>query len=190
MVIASQLRPGMVVRHEGHTFRVVSCEYHAGQGKMSGVAHVRLKNLLTGTFLEHGFRAEIKLEVIDVEKQNLEFLYSDPDHYFFMNPENFEQIGISQSVIGAIGRFLQPQMRLPVEFAEGNPINVVFPDIVELRIKQTAPPAHQQQDNTWKQAELENGLEIMVPQFIRTGDTIRVDVEKLKYMDRAKGASR
>jgi elongation factor P len=188
MVTASQLRPGMVVRHEGQAFRVATCDYHAGQGKMSGVAHVRLKNLQTGTFWEHGFRADLKIDIIEVQKQNLEFLYADADHYYFMDPENFEQTGIPHSVLGAIGRFLLPQMRLPVEFAEGNPINVVFPDIVELRVKQTAPPIHQQQDNTWKQAELENGLKVLVPQFIKTGDSVRIDVEKLKYVDRAKGA--
>ncbi len=190
MVLASQLRPGMVVRHEGQIFKVVSCDYHAGQGKMSGVTHVRLKNVVTGTYWEHGFRADLKLEAVEVEKQNLEFLYADPEQFFFMNPDSFEQIGIPAVVIGAAGRFLQPEMRLPVEFVDGNPVSVVFPDIVELRVTQTTPPMHQQQDNTSKQAELENGVKILVPQFIKIGDMIRVDVEKLRYVDRAKGAGR
>jgi elongation factor P len=55
-------------------------------------------------------------------------------------------------------------------------------------VADTAPPAHQQTDSVWKPARLENGLEIMVPQFIKTGDVIRLDVAELKYMDRAKGA--
>jgi elongation factor P len=169
---------------------VISCDYHAGQGKMGGVAHVRMKNLLTGTFWEHSFRSDLKLEVLDIERQNLEFLYSDADQCFFMNPESFDQIGIPNSIIGSAARFLQPQMQLPVEFVQGRPISVVFPDIVELRVNSTAPPVHQQQDNTWKQAEMENGLKIMVPQFIRTGDMIRIDVEKLRYVDRSKGATK
>lgn len=62
MITASQLRPGMAIRHQGNVYKVVSSEYHAGQGKMGGVAHARLQNIETGTFWEHGFRAEEKLE--------------------------------------------------------------------------------------------------------------------------------
>ena len=190
MILASQLRPGMAVRHEGQNCKVVSSDYHPGQGKMGGVAHLRLKNLSTGTFRDHSFRSELKLEVLPVEKQTLAFLYSDNDQCYFMNPESFEQVGIDNALIGAAARFLQPEMQLPVEFVEGKPVSVVFPDIIEMRISETAPPAHGQQDNTWKPARLDNGVEIMVPQFIKIGDMIRLDVEALRYVDRAKSAAR
>lgn len=190
MLAASQLRTGMVIRYENQAFRVISCDYRAGQGKMGGVAHVRLKNLATGSFWEHSLRADLKLEILDVERHNLEFLYSDADQYYFMNPETFDQIGIPAQIIGSVGRFLQPQMQLPVEFVDGKPMNVVFPDIVELRVESTAPPAHQQQDTTWKIAEMENGLKIMVPQFIKSGDMVRIEVEKLRYVDRARPGAR
>jgi elongation factor P len=190
MVLASQLRPGMAIRYEGQSYKVISSEYHPGQGKMGGVAHVRLKNLSTGTFRDHSFRAELKLDVLPVEKQSLAFLYSDADQCFFMNPETFDQIGIDSALIGAASRFLQPEMQLPVEFVEGRPVSVVFPDIIEMRVAETAPPAHGQQDNTWKTARLDNGVEIMVPQFIKVGDMIRLEVEELRYVDRAKAAAR
>lgn len=188
MVNASQLRPGMAIRYEGNNYKVITCEYHPGQGKMGGVVHTRLKNLSTGTFWEHSFRSELKLDLMPVEKQSMEFLYADADHSYFMNPETFEQIGIDDSIIGPASRFLQPGMQLPVEFVEGQPISVLFPDIMEMRIAETAPPVHQQQDNTWKKARLENGVELLVPQFIKTGDMIRLDVETLRYVDRAKSA--
>ena len=66
---------------------------------------------------------------------------------------------------------------------------MLFPDMLEIRVTETAPPAHAQQDSAWKQAKLENGIEVMVPQCIKTNDTIRLDVENLKYMDRAKAAT-
>ncbi len=77
-------------------------------------------------------------------------------------------------------------MKLAVEFVEGRPIQVLFPDVVEVRIASTAPPAHQQQDTNFKTATLDNGVEVMVPQFVKTGDAIRLDIENLRYMDRAK----
>jgi len=190
MVAASQLRAGMAIRFEGQTYKVVACEYHPGQGKMGGAAHARLKNLTTGTFWEHSFRAELKLETLPAEKRSLEFLYSDTDHCYFMDPETYDQTGIPLAVVGEQAKFLEPQMRLPVEFVEERAVSVLFPDILEARVAQTAPPSHAQQDSAWKPAKLENGVEIMAPQFIKAGDLIRLDVETLRYVDRAKGAGR
>jgi elongation factor P len=190
MVTASQLRVGMAIRYEGKPYKVVACDYRPGQGQMGGAAHARLKNLATGTFWEHSFRAEMKLEVLPVEKQSLDFLYSDADDCYFMNPETYEQISIPLAVVGQQAKFLQAEMRLTVEFVEDKPVAVLFPDILEVRIAGTAPPVHAQQDSNWKPARLENGVEIMVPQFIKAGDAIRLDVENLKYVDRAKGQGR
>jgi elongation factor P len=83
-------------------------------------------------------------------------------------------------------RFLEAGMRLAVEFVAGRPISVLFPDVLEVKIAATAPPAHQQQDTNFKTATLDNGVEVLVPQFVKTGDTIRLDIENLRYMDRAK----
>ena len=180
----------MAIRHEGQTYKIMAAEYHGGQGKMGGVAHVRLKNLTTGALWEHSFRAEVRLEDLPVEKQSMDFLYSDDDQCYFMNPDNYEQVGISASVIGPQARFLLPEMRVPVEFVEGQPVSVLFPDIIEMRVADTAPPVHQQQDSTLKTARLDNDVEVMVPQFIKVGDVIRLDVQNLKYIERAKGTGR
>ena len=190
MVVASQLRAGMAIRFEGQAYKVVACEYHPGQGKMGGVAHTRLKNLETGTFWEHSFRAELKLETLPAEKHSLEFLYSDADHCHFMDPETYEQVSIPLAVVGQQAKFLEPQMKLPVEFVQERAVSVLFPDVLEVRVADTAPPTHAQQVSAWKPARLENGVEIMAPQFIKAGDLIRLDVENLKYMDRAKAAGR
>lgn len=189
MVAASQLRAGMAVRYEGQLYKALIAEYHPGQGKMGGVTHVRLKNLSTGTLWEHSFRSDLKLEDLPVEKQSMEFLYADADQCYFMDPETYEQVGIPGVMIGPQAAFLEPQMRLAVEFVEGRPVSVLFPDIVEVRIADTAPPAHQQQDSTNKQARLANGVEILVPQFIKVGDLIKLDVQSLKYVERAKGSA-
>ena len=132
----------------------------------------------------------MKLEDLAVEKQSMDFLYADDEHCYFMDPENYEQVSIATSVIGPQARFLQPEMRLPVEFVEGRPVSVLFPDIIEMRVADTAPPVHQQQDSTLKSARLDNGVEIMVPQFIKVGDMIRLDAQNFKYLERAKGTTR
>ena len=100
MVVASQLRVGAVVRFEGQEYKVVATEYRPGQGRMSGAMHARLRNLETGTFWEHAFRSELKLEEMSLDKHTLEFLYADENHCFFMDPESFEQTEIPIALVG------------------------------------------------------------------------------------------
>jgi elongation factor P len=187
MVTASQLRAGMAIKFEGQRYKVVAAEYHGGQGKMGGATHTRLQNLDTRTFWEHSFRSELKLEEIALEKQALEFLFADGDQCCFMNPETYEQTEVERDSVGEPqAGLLEPGMKLSVEFLEGRPVSVLFPDVLEVKIVDTAPPIHQQQDSNYKPAKLANGTEIMVPQFVKTGDAIRLDVGNMKYMDRAK----
>lgn len=186
MVTASQLRAGMAIKFEGQDYKVVAAEYHPGQGKMGGVAHVRLRNLGTGTFWEHSFRAELKLETLPVEKQELEFLYADGDQCVFMNPQTYEQTEVANELAGPQTVLLEPGMSLGVEFVEGRPVSVVFPPVLEVKIADTAPATHQQADAAYKPAKLSSGVEVMVPQFVKAGDVIRLDLETMKYMDRAK----
>jgi elongation factor P len=186
VVIASQLRPGMAIRYQGQEYKIVAADYHPGQGKMGGSTHARLQNLNTHTFWEHSFRADLKLEEMPVSRETLEYLYDDAGSCVFMNPDTYEQTEIEAVMVGPQAKFLSAGMRLVVEFVNERPVNVEFPDVLEVRIADTAPPMHQQQDSTFKPAQLENGVEVMVPQFVKTGDVIRLDMRTLKYMDRVK----
>ena len=186
MTLASQLRPGMAILLEGQKYRVAAAEYHPGQGKMGGVTHTRLQNLETGTFRELSLRSELKLQEVELEKRSLEFLYADAGQCCFMDPESFEQTELPVELIGARAKFLEAGMKLPVELLGGRPVSVQFPDILEVKIADTAPPVHQQTDGAWKPAKLGNGVEVMVPQFVKTGDVIRLDLTGMRYMDRVK----
>jgi elongation factor P len=176
----------MAIRYQGQDYKVVAADYHPGQGKMGGATHARLQNLSTRTFWEHSFRSELKLEELPVQRQTLEFLYADEGQIVFMNPDSYEQTEIDTEMIGPQARFLEAGMRLSVEFVNERPVSLVLPDVLEVKIADTAPPTHQQQDSTFKPAKLENGVEVLVPQFVKTGDAIRLDMHTLKYMERAK----
>ena len=190
MVIASQLRPGTVLRINNDLFKTIESQYHIGQGKMPGSVHAKLRSVFKGTFKEVRFRPEERLEETQLEKQDMEFLYSDADSATFMNPTTYDQVSIPLESIGAANTFLQAEMKVPVEFYEGQPVSIVFPEIVEAKVETTAQPVHQQQDNTFKAAMLENGLELMVPQFIKPGETVRIDVASGKYVDRVRADSK
>ncbi len=186
MINASQIRAGMAIRYQGQPYRVVNADYHPGQGRMGGANHLQLRNLETGTTWEYSIRAELKVEELAVERQNLEFLYVSDSVGVFMHPQNYDQLEIPVSILGEAVAFLTAGMHLPVEFVEGRAVNVVLPDFVEVVIEDTAPPSHGQTDSAWKTARLGNGVEVMVPPFVKSGDAIRLNLSTLKYMDRAR----
>jgi elongation factor P len=186
MVTASELRAGMVIRFEGQPYKVLDVQAKGGAAKMSGVVKVAMTNIHSGRELEHHFRPQERLEESELERQNMEFLYSGEDGVTFMNPVSFEQVEIPTEMLGSAEPFLQPGMPLPVEFFEGKPVNVILPQFVEVKVATTAPPIHAQQDSAWKEATLENGMEIKVPLFIAPDEVVRVDVKTGRYMDRVR----
>lgn len=186
MVIASDLREGVVIRIEGQVYKVLEVESKAGAAKMGGVVKTKLINVRSGRLWEPHFRPQEKLEDLELERRNMEFLYADGGTCNFMRPDTYEQIEIPNAIVGPGEKFLQPGMALPVEFFAGEPISVVFPDVVDARVATTAPPSHSQQESAWKEATLENGLTIRVPLFIAPGELVRVEVRTGRYVERAR----
>jgi elongation factor P len=186
MVIASELREGMIVRIEGQTYKVLEVQAKAGAAKMGGVVKTKLINVRGGRIWEPHFRPQERLEELEIEHHVLEFLFVQDDTCTFMRPDTFEQVEVPSAILGPGERFLEPGMQLPVEFFENEPIAVVFPEIAEVRVAETAPAVHSQQDGAWKQATLENGLAIHVPLFIAPGETVRVEVKSGRYLERVR----
>ncbi len=185
-MVAADLKFGMAVRVEGQVYQVLEAGFKAGAGQASGIVKAKLRNVATGRLWETHFRPEVRVELLELERQTMEFLYSDEANCTFMHPETFEQIEVPRATVGPAEKFLQPGMRLPVEFFDGRPISVVFPAVVELRVADTAPAVHSQQDNTWKEATLENGVKVMVPLFIDRDEMVRVDVQAGRYLERVR----
>jgi elongation factor P len=181
----------MVIRVEGGLYRVVSADYRGGQGKMGGVMHTRLRSLTTGTVRERGFRADQTVEDVETERQPVQFLYADGGVSHFMNTETFEQVAVDNERLGKAAAWLREEMVVPLELFEDEPLDIAFPEVVEARVEETAPPVHQQgAENVWKDAILDNGVQVMVPPFIDVGERIRVDVETARYVERARARSR
>jgi len=184
MITASQLRIGMAIKYEGQKYRVLAADYHPGRARWVAKRTYACRIFPLRHF-GNSLRSDLKLEEIPVERHALDFLYTDADQCYFMNAESYEQTEIEKSVVGSQAEFLLPGMKLSVEFVEGLPVQVLFPEFVQVSVADTAPPIHQQ-DSALKPARLENGANIMVPLFIKTGDVVRVDLQAMKYMDRVK----
>jgi len=184
MLKAEFLRVGQIIRLEGKFYKVISSIYHKATAKMGSMVHTKLRNLETGTIEERRFSPEEKIEDIIPEHITMQYLYSDEKNYVFMNPDTFEQINLDKEVIGKRGSYLKENMQIPVEFYEGSPLDIIFPEFVEMKIISTGAGLKGQAESTYKEAVLENGITVMVPQFIKTGDLIRVEVETNRYVER------
>jgi elongation factor P len=186
MLLASDLREGMAIRIEKQIYKVLEVESKAGAAKMGGVVRAKLCNVRSGRMWEQHFRPQERLEDLELERRKMEFLYSDGNTCTFLNLESFEQVEFPAASLGLAEKFLQPGTELPVELFEGEPINVVLPDVIESRVATTAPPARSQPDSGRKEATLENGLSIQVPLFVAPGEIVTVDLKTGRYVERVR----
>lgn len=186
MITATQLKDGMAVRIEGRIYKVLAAESKAGAAKLSGVVRTKLSSVPDGHIREPHFRPQELIEEVQLERHLMEFVFAAGDVCTFMSPETFEQIEVAKRVVGTAARFLQSGMQLPLEFFDGEPLAVIFPGTVEIRVAETTAPAHAQQETAWKPAKLENGLTVQVPLFVGPGELIRVEVNTGRYLERAR----
>ncbi len=185
MVKATQLRPGMVIQHQGDLYTVFSVE-HRTPGNKRGSMQTKMRNLRTGAIIGYRFRAEDFVERAILEEVEYEFLYHDGEGYHFMNTETFEQMTLNREVLGEAVDYLIGNLRVNVEFFEGKPIGVVLPDTVDLTVVETEPTVQKATASAvMKPAKLETGLTIQVPPFISNGDKVRVDTSEGRYVQRA-----
>lgn len=186
LIPATQLRAGMIVKHQNDLFRVMNV-LHITPGNWRGMVQTKLRNLRSGTQLENRFRSEDKVERVTFEQHEMEFLYESDGQYHFMNTESFEQIALNDEALGEAINYLTPNLRVLVEFYEGNPMGVSLPKTVDLKVTDTDPSMKSATvTNVLKPAKTETGAVVQVPGFITVGDVIRVGTEKGEYLSRAK----
>ncbi|MBI3398155.1 MAG: elongation factor P [Deltaproteobacteria bacterium] len=186
MIAATQLRVGMTILYNGEPHRVTNVQ-HITPGNWRGMVQTKLKNLKTGSTAENRFRSEDKLEKAHLEQHEMEYLYNSGTDYYFMNTENYEQVLLSSEELGGNVYYLISNVRFMVDFYEGRAVGIEPPQVVELKVVDTAPNLKGATvTNTLKPATLETGLIVNVPAFIDVGEKIRIDTTEGKYIERAK----
>jgi elongation factor P len=183
---ATQIRRGMVLVFEGEPCRVVEFRHHT-PGNLRAMVQAKLKNLRTGSSFEHRFRAADSIEKASMETHDLEFMYQGGETYHFMNVENYDQLEMDEEMLGDNAQWMQPGMRIVAEYYEGRPIGIQLPNTLTLEVVDTAPVMKTATKTaSTKPATLENGVTVNVPEFISTGEKVRVNPTTGEYMDRAK----
>lgn len=185
MIAATQLRPGMVVKFNKELHTVFSM-VHRTPGNLRGFVQAKMRNIRSGSMIEHRFSSEDKVERIALEEHEMEFLYDDGEYYHFMNTETYEQIQLTVLNLGDNTQYLIPQLKVKVEFYEGAPISVELPPSVEMVVQETEPGLKGSTvSNVTKPAKMDTGLVVQVPAFIGEGEKIRVSTADGSYLERA-----
>lgn len=182
---ATELRVGNIILHNNQLHRVMSV-VHVTPGNWRGMVQTKLRNLKTGSQLEHRFRSEDKVEKAVLDTHEMQYLYSDPSGHHFMNMETFEQIALGDEVLGDALSYILPDTMITVDFFDGQPVGIELPNSVTLEIVETEPPLKgATASGGAKPATLETGLVVQVPNFIETGIKIVVDTRTGEYLSRA-----
>ena len=181
----NEIRPGNVIRHKDSIWVAVKIS-HVKPGKGGAFAQVELKKATDGTKLNERFRSSETVERLRLDSKRYQFLYLDDNQAHFMDQETYEQIQISLNKLDDKSAFLQEGIELEIESYEDEPINIVFPENISLEVSETEPTVKgQTAASSYKPAQLENGLRVMVPPFIEQGEKVIINTEDLTYLKRA-----
>lgn len=185
MIAGGDLRPGVKVELDGTPYVVTDYQW-VKPGKGGAFMRTKLKNMKTGAIIDRTFRTDEKLPKAEVEDRKVQFLYHDGDVYHFMDTESFDQFTMDEKQLGEASGFLKEEMVISVLLYRGEPVDVVFPTFVELRVAETEPGLRgDTASGGSKPATLETGAVIQVPLFIGIGDLLRVDTRTGSYVERA-----
>jgi elongation factor P len=183
---ANSLRVGNVIEFQNQLWTVTKRE-HVKPGKGGAYIQAEMKNIVTGTKTNTRYNSSEDVEVAYVEQKNYQFQYFDQDELAAMDMESFETINLSKDLVGEALPFLQEGMNIRVEYCNDKPIAVFLPETVNAVIAQAdAVVKGQTAASSYKPAILENGVRVMVPPFVASGEEIIVKTEDFSYVSRAK----
>jgi elongation factor P len=184
-ISGSDIRPGMVIEYEGSLWVAVKSG-SVKPGKGPAYNQVELKNLLDGRKLNQRFGSDNRVEETSVDRKPFQFLYRQDDKLIFMDNETYEQIELAEDFVGDRAAFLQDGMTVTVDLHQDRPIGIRLPETVVLEITEADPVLKgQTAASSYKNAVLENGLRILVPPFISTGEKVVVNTNEVAYVKRA-----
>lgn len=182
---ATEIRPGMAVRLDGKLLVVVKTE-HRTPGNLRAFHQIKMRDVMTGQYVDRRYGSGDELDVTTLDRRPMEYLFSDSAGHTFMDTETYDQITISDELIGDGKNFMAPNTQVVMLVHEGNPVMVELPASVALKVTDTPPGIKgATATNQLKEATLETGLKTRVPPFIDIGETIKISTTDGSYQSRA-----
>ena len=184
MASTNDLKNGLVLNLDGQLWSVVNFQ-HVKPGKGGAFVRTTLKNVLSGKVVDKTFNAGVKVDTANVDRREMTYLYNDGTDYVFMDPDTYDQVGVSSAVVGDAANYMLENSQVVVARHDENPLYVELPASVELDVQHTDPGVQgDRSTGGTKPATLETGAEIQVPLFLNIGDKVKVDPRDGRYLGR------
>ncbi len=184
---ANDIKQGNILEHDDQLWVVIKKPEHTKPGKGGAYVQVEMRNLRTGNKLNHRFRSTDNVQKAFLEQKPMQYLYVEGEHLVVMDPESFEQIMIPKNILGEKLPLLTDGMEITVEFYQEQVLNIKLPANLVVEIAETDPVIKGATvTSSYKPAILANGLKVMVPPYLVTGEKIVIKTEDLTFVERAK----
>ena len=185
MISAGEFRNGITMEYEGEIYVILEFQ-HVKPGKGAAFVRTKIKNLKTGAVVEKTFRPTEKMPRAHIDREDMQYLYSDGDLFHFMNSETFDQIAVNAADVGDTLKFVKENDIVKILSYEGQVFGIEPPLFVELKITETEPGfAGNTAQGATKPAIVETGASVQVPLFIEQGEVIKIDTRTGEYLGRA-----
>lgn len=182
----TDLRKGQVFAFEDHPYIVVEYAQKV-MGRGGSIVNVKIKSLLDGKLLSKTFKGNETLDSVDLGYSNVQYLYNDGSTFYFMDDDTYEQIELSKEVIGDAAGYLKEGDRVKAMKLDGNAVSIELPKNIHLKVTYAEDVVKgDTTSNVLKDVEVETGIQVKAPAFIKTGDIISVDTETGAYRERKK----
>jgi len=185
MIDTSDFKNGISIVLDSALFQIIEFQ-HIKPGKGGAFVRTKLKNMRTKAVVDKTFRAGEKVEDAFIETRKIQYTYNSGNTYHFMDSETYEEVALSDSVVGTNSKFLKEGTEITSIWHKNQIIDISLPTAIVLKVEHTEPGV---KGDTAKQANkpatLETGAIVQVPLFVNTGDSIKVDTRTGEYLERA-----
>ncbi|MBN6777947.1 elongation factor P [Pseudoclavibacter alba] len=184
MATTADIKNGIVMIIDGQLWQVIEFQ-HVKPGKGGAFVRTKLKNVVSGKTVDRTFNAGSKIETATVDRRDYQYLYRDGESFVFMDQSDFDQLTVSETVVGDAAKYMLEQQEVQIAMYQGEPLYLEMPASVELEITYTEPGLQGDRSNAGtKPATLETGAEIQVPLFVNQGTRVKVDTRTGDYLGR------
>ena len=185
MVSSNDIKNGMTILYDGKIYKIMEF-MHVKPGKGSAFVRTKLRDIRSGAVIDYTFNSSEKVELADIEKEEMQYLYDSQDFLVFMNTETYEQIEIPYSIVEYERKFLRENQIVNIERYGEEILGIILPDKVTLTVTECEPAIKgDTKTNALKDAIVETGLLVKVPMFINQGEEIIISTDTGKYSSRA-----
>ncbi|MEM9080738.1 MAG: elongation factor P [Verrucomicrobiota bacterium] len=184
-VVATNLKKGQCIKYEGDRGIVLGLE-HRTPGKGNALIAATIRSFNNGNKKTIRFASSDKVEIVETDRQKLEFSYADPSGFHFMDLQTYETTTVDESLVADAKDFMKEGQEVEILFIEGNPVTLDLPSTVELEVTESSEGIKgDTANNPTKPATLETGVTVQVPLFVKEGDVLKISTEDGSYLGRA-----